>query len=336
MKILLDHGNPFLLAHGGFQIQIEQTKLALEAIGVDVDFMHWWDDSQRPDLIHFFGACPASYAQLAHAKGIKVIMSELRGGTGARSLGALAAQRLLTCAGRRLLPRLIVGKLAWDIYQRIDAAIALTTCEARIMREISECPPERLHVVPNGVEDIFFDTTPAPEVKWLVCTATVQSGKRVLELARAASEAQVPLWIIGKPYAEGDAYFRAFHDFARAHPQWVRYEGAIDDRQRLAEIYRGARGFVLVSTWESQSLSALEAAAARCPLLLADLPWARATFADRATYCPSTSDVAILARHLRAFWETDHRTSAPFVPLRWTQVAERLRAIYAGVLATAD
>ena len=33
MKVLFDHPNPFMLAHGGFQIQIEQTKKAPERIG---------------------------------------------------------------------------------------------------------------------------------------------------------------------------------------------------------------------------------------------------------------------------------------------------------------
>ena len=33
MKVLFDHPNPFMLAHGGFQNQIEQTKKAPERIG---------------------------------------------------------------------------------------------------------------------------------------------------------------------------------------------------------------------------------------------------------------------------------------------------------------
>ena len=46
MKVLFDHPNPFLLAHGGFQTQIVQTKVALERIGVEVDWLRWWDDEQ--------------------------------------------------------------------------------------------------------------------------------------------------------------------------------------------------------------------------------------------------------------------------------------------------
>ncbi len=51
-----------------------------------------------------------------------------------------------------------------------------------------------------------------------------------------------------------------------------------NNRSQLAEIYRPVRGFVRLSTKESVSLSALEAEACECPLLLSDLPWARTTF----------------------------------------------------------
>ena len=50
MKVLIDHQNPFLLMHGGLQIQIEQTKAALGAIGVEVEFLRWWDPAQRAGL----------------------------------------------------------------------------------------------------------------------------------------------------------------------------------------------------------------------------------------------------------------------------------------------
>ena len=64
MKILFDCPVPVLLAHGGAQIQIEQTKAGLEASGVGVEFIRWWDHSQNGDLIHFFGTTSNSYPAL--------------------------------------------------------------------------------------------------------------------------------------------------------------------------------------------------------------------------------------------------------------------------------
>src|SRR5687768_6171179 len=85
MKVLFDHPSPFLLAHGGFQTQIEQTKAALDGAGVEVEYLRWWDATQKGDLIHFFGRPGASYVDFAHHKGMKVVLSELLAGLGARS-----------------------------------------------------------------------------------------------------------------------------------------------------------------------------------------------------------------------------------------------------------
>ena len=68
VSILFDHGNPFFLAHGGFQIQIEETRRALEKVGVMVDQVRWWDPQQKGDLIHYFGRPHPSYIRLASQK----------------------------------------------------------------------------------------------------------------------------------------------------------------------------------------------------------------------------------------------------------------------------
>src|SRR5208283_223757 len=134
-----------------------------------------------------------------------------------------------------------------------------------------------------------------------VCTATLTERKRVLELAEAAVRAQTPVWIIGKAYAESDSYAQRFFALARQQPGIIHYEGAISDRARLAQIYRAARGFVLLSAMETRSLSAEEAAACECPLLLSDLPWARSTFGGHASYCPVVAPERT-ARFLRKFY----------------------------------
>ena len=331
MKVLLDGALPFSFAHGGAQLQMQGLQRGLSANGVEVEWLRWWDPEQTGDIVHFLGRPHLDYVQQAQSKGIRVVLAELLTAVGSRPPWALATQRLLIATLRRSA---FFRRMAWESYRCADACVALTAWEASLMTDVFGAERAKVHVVPNGVDDVFFETAPSPRIEWLVCTATIHQRKRVLELARAAVQAKTPVWIIGKPYAEADAYHRAFLEVARANPQWVRYEGAIDDRRRLAEIYRGARGFVLISTMESQSLSALEAAASRCPLLLSDLPWATTTFSKHATYCPDTSDPATIARHLRAFWDADHSATTPFVPLRWVEVAAKLRALYEALAKT--
>jgi glycosyltransferase involved in cell wall biosynthesis len=328
VKVLFDHSNPFLLAHGGFQIQIEQTKKALERVGVEVEYLRWWDANQSGDVIHFFGRPSVSYIERAHAKNIKVVMAELLGGLGARSATSRLLQRTMILSARSILPASYLSKLAWDAYRLVDACIALTAHQARLMKEMFDGRPEKIYIVPNGVETVFSNSPSVAREKWLLCTATITERKRVLELGQAAINAQIPLRVIGSPYFERDPYYRKFAELARSQPDLLQYEGGIQDREQLATAYRKARGFVLLSTMESLSLSALEAAACECPLLLSDLPWARTTFGENASYCSVKASTAETARALRAFYDSAPSLPLPEKPKTWEEIARDLQRIY--------
>jgi glycosyltransferase involved in cell wall biosynthesis len=331
MKILLNCHVPFSLAHGGAQIQIEQTQAGLEKIGVEVESLRWWDDKQTGDILHHFGRIPATLLELARQKGMKVVMAELLTGQGSRPVARLKFQRFLNRAAEKILPGSIRQRLDWESYRLADALIALTPWEAQLMTWLFNAPPQKVHVVPNGVEEPFFESQKATRGQWLVSTTTITERKRVLESAEAAVAAKTPLWIIGKPYSDSDPYARSFLALARSNPQIIRYEGAISDRAQLARIYREARGFVLLSAMESLSLSALEAAACECPLLLSDLPWARTTFREDARYCPIASPSG-MAPFLRQFYDDAPNLKSPAKPPTWTDVAVQFKAVYEKVL----
>lgn len=331
MRVILDHPNPFLLAHGGFQVQIEQTYNALRQTGVSVEYLRWWDDRQPADVIHYFGRPTIPYVESAHKKGIRIVLAQLLTGLGSRSRPALALQKATITLAQHTLPPIITGPFSWDVFQKVDACVALTAWEAYLMSYMFGARKEKVHVVQNGVENAFFASKPMSRSKWLVCTATITERKRVLELAQAALITKTPVWIVGKPYAESDPYAQRFFALARENPQMIRYEGAVSERARLASIYREARGFVLLSTMESLSLSALEATACECPLLLSDLPWAKVTFAENASYCPITSP-AKTAFYLRAFYDAAPTLKLSPKPPTWPEIGAQLKDIYERVL----
>jgi len=333
MRVLFDHSTPFCLAHGGFQIQIEQTARALRESGVDVDYLRWWDDAQTGDVIHYFGRPDEVYAGLAQQKGLKLVIADLLTELGSRSRPLRVLQKALTESARTVLPPAFTARMGWRAFAMADAMIALTEWEAALMAEMFRAPRDRIHVVPNGVEEVFLQSAPQTRERWLVCTATITARKRVLELAEAAVTAQTPVWIIGQPYSKSDPYGQRFEALAARHRDWIRYEGAIHDRARLAEAYRRARGFVLLSTKESLSLSALEAAACGCPLLLTDLPWARTVFGEHANYCPVASATQTAAV-LRRFYDQAPTSPVPPKPLTWREVAGQIKAVYETVLRT--
>ena len=228
MKVLLDHPNPFLLAHGGFQIQIEQTRQALIRIGWDADWLRWWDAEQKADLIHYFGRPHPAYIQQCHEKGLKVVMSELLTGLGSRSAGARTIQKALMVVAKKILPYDFISRLGWESYQKADAVVALTEWEKKLMAEMFSAPPHSIHVVPNGVEDFFLQDKPQKKRSdYLLCTATITPRKRVLEIAQAATLARVKIRFLGEPYSAEDSYFKQFMATVKESAGWVEYGGSI-------------------------------------------------------------------------------------------------------------
>jgi glycosyltransferase involved in cell wall biosynthesis len=331
VKILIDHNEPFLLAHGGLQIQVESTKAALQEADFEVEYLRWWDHSQCGDLIHFFGRANPSHIDFAHTKGMKYVMQELLTSQGSRSVTHLRLQAAANRILRKILPSSYRLPLRWDSYQKADAIIAITKWEAWIMGALFDAPPQRIRVVPNSVADVFFRRAAKPFGEHLICVATITERKRLLELAQAATFAETPLRVIGKPYSDSDPYFLRFLEAIRASQGIVEYLGPIHKPEDLASCLHHARGFVLPSTMETQSLAALEAAAAGLPLLLSDLPWAHDTFGNKATYLPICSGL-VLSSHLKNFFDLAPRLPTPDKPPTWREVADKLVRIYDSLL----
>jgi len=330
MKVLLNHHIPFSLSHGGMQVQIEQTQTALQQAGVRVEPLRWWDDTQTGDVLHHFTRIPTNLLSLAQRKGMKVVMTDLLTEQGSRSRISLRLQKLFTRGAPVVLPNLMTAYFGWESYLLADACVALTPWEGHLIRYIFGAPDNKVHIIPNGVENVFLESSPVERGKWLVCTATITERKEVLKLAEAALSANVPVWIIGKPYSESDPYFQQFLALAKANQEIIRYEGAVSDRNRLARIYREARGFVLLSKWESLSLSALEAAACECPLLLSELPWAKSHFGNTASYCPVNGSKT--TAFLRNFYHAAPQLSPPPKPASWAEIGVRLKNLYQQLL----
>jgi len=334
MKVILSCYNPSMLTHGGQQVQIEQTQAALEKIGVSAEPLRWWDAQQTGDIFHHFGRFPAHLVLFAQEKRLKVVISELLGGQGVRSPARLRLEGWVRRVALRRVPKRLLANFNWETYLLADACVVCTPWEAQVLAWLFNVPPGKIHPVANGVEEEFLNSQPAERGPWLLCTATIAQVKRVVELAEAAVQAKTPLWVVGKPYRPSDPYALRFIELARTYPRVLRYEGPMQDRAKLAQVYRQARGFVLLSQWESLSLAALEAAACQCPLLLTDLPWARTVFAQKARYCPLTTSTARTAAVLRSFYDAAPNLPVPSRPLNWLEVAKQLAKIYESVLKT--
>ncbi len=89
---------------------------------------------------------------------------------------------------------------------------------------------------------------------------------------------------------------------------------------------------MLLSYDKSLSLSALEAAACECPLLLSDLPWARTTFNEDASYCQIASP-SRTSFFLKRFYEAAPNLKSPARPPSWIEIAEQFKKLYGNLMA---
>jgi len=328
MKILFAHSCPFAFAHGGFQIQIEQTKAALESRGLEIEYVRWWDDQQTGELIHHFGVPSVSYLKLAREKRIPVVVTHLFTATCNRSLLQLKIQGAIT---RTMLALpgwgMIKNQLNWESFRLADQMIVGLQAEKRVLHTVFGVHHSRISTVPLGLHRSFLEAGKSSRLKpYLITTGTITNRKRSVELAVMAQEAQVPILFVGKPYDLSDPYWKKFADLI--DDQFVLYHDHVTDPGQMIGLLQPSQGFVLFSQYENWCLSAHEAAACGLPLLVPDQPWSRECFGAHASYFDA-STTRQNPGTLRSFYEKCPSMRAPAIKFySWDDVAERLETCY--------
>ena len=187
-------------------------------------------------------------------------------------------QRCLTNLARTFLPSGLTYRLGWDVYRELDAMVYVVEHEWETAKYLFRAE-SRARATSSRTEwnaDALADLArPQAQEDYLVCAATIHPRKNSVMLAQAAHLAGVPVVFLGKPYAPDDAYFLEFQK--HVDNKMVRYPGFVSTEEKHRYL-RGARGFVLISQFESGSIAVYEAAAAGLPLLLSDLPWANKVY----------------------------------------------------------
>lgn len=326
LKVLIDHPAPFLLAHGGVQVQIEQTKAALEAIGLQAEYVRWWDKSQTGDLIHFFAVPRSAYLKQARLRELPVIATVFLSETCNRPNWKLVSQGMLTSLIlRQPFGSGIKEQLNWTAYRLCKHLVVGLEAERIALVKAFGVESSRVSVVPLGLPDEYLKAGSANRFEnHLICPGTINAVKRSVELALIAKEADVPILFVGKPYHARDPYWLKFQELIDGrHVKYQAHVGVED----MIRLYQRARGLVLSSQYENWSLVASEAVACGLPLLLPDQKWSRERFGPTARYFPHNQQQQV--RVLRDFFEDSPALSPPKVKLHsWREIAKQLMDLY--------
>jgi glycosyltransferase involved in cell wall biosynthesis len=334
MKVLFNCHWPFLLAHGGMQVQIEQTKAALDLIGVETGFLEWWNEDQRGDILHHFGAMPAPLIRLARDKGWKVVITILLTHTCNRSNRELLLRK--ACIRPLMLgvvPQRLRIRLPWFAFRLCDRVVVGLDAERYVLEKVYGVGTKFVTVVPYGLTEAFLRAGPGNRTEdHLICHGRIDPVKDSLELAQLAREAQVPVLFVGKPHDANGEYWAKFRRLV--DNRFVKHHLHVESEAGLVSLLQRARGFVSLSRFENWCLAAHEAAACGLPVLLSDVRWARERFGSQAAYFPRQGKPAAVAA-LRRFYEQSPALPAPKVWLpSWGDVAVMLRDLYAQVLGS--
>ena len=331
MKIIFSHLFPFSLTHGGVQTLIESLRSHLSAQGVAVEPERWWDENQRGDILHFFGRPHSGHVRMAKQKGYKIVLTDLLDKTASRSCSRLFIQHCMIRAAQRFLPQW-TERIGWEVYRNVDALIFIVKHEWGVARFLFNAQCNIVRIIPHGLEEKALKELirPQTEEDYLVSLATIDPRKNSVLLAQAASAAKLPVLFLGRPYSEQNDYFKQFRGLV--DDRFVRYGGFVSEEEKC-RLLRGARGFVLLSQFESGCFAVYEAAAAGLPMLLPKLPW--------ACYYPENDGISFVRRltvpqarsALTEFYRIAHRRpTSLFYVNSWDDIARQYLEVYQEVL----
>jgi glycosyltransferase involved in cell wall biosynthesis len=138
------------------------------------------------------------------------------------------------------------------VLRAADAVVTVSEFTRAETIELAYVPPERLRVIPNGVDRVFTPEGPRAEGDYVLAVATLEPRKNLGRAVSAAREVGVELRVVG---ARGWGGVEV--------DGWV---GEIPDTE-LAELYRGARCVLYPSLYEGFGLPVVEAMACGTPVV---------------------------------------------------------------------
>ncbi|MBL7989229.1 MAG: glycosyltransferase family 4 protein [Chlorobi bacterium] len=290
------------LVAGGPWVQAQETAQALTSAGVTVEWFNQWEpfDAGKYDLVHLFGANMMSYDIAVRLRqfGVPFVVSSI--------FFTLRSPRQIRLAlkAERLLQRGVGGGFRSDfgitaaVCHAANAVLPNTTAESAIITGGFGVEPEKVHVVPNGVNARFANATPELFLQqYGIQNAVLNVGhigsvrKNVLGLLKAMQRVDAPLVLIGK--IQRGEYADRCLELAKKNPRVEIIEGVANDSPLLESAYSACPVFALPSFFETPGIAALEAGLAEATVVITQHGGTRDYFGSDGIYVNPSSTNSI-------------------------------------------
>lgn len=323
------------LVRGGLELQGENTRRALEGIGVEVRYLSAEDREIPSDIVHFFGTYPG-YPMVGHAcrtRKVPYVCTPV----------LLVHQTGTALKFRSWRKKYLQGSFPKDqreLYRGAARLLTLTSVEERNLDDYfgeGLAPKVRIPIgidarFANGDPNAFWSRFGMTE-PFVLQTGRLEGRKNQLSVVRALKDKGIPLVLIGS--SEDKAYEEACLKEGKG---FVHFLGRIPlEDPALAGAYAAAKVFAMPSESEVLSASALEASVSGLPSVLGNGWGADAYLGEDARYVDPKSVDQIRSALLDLWANPGDRVSrsAKYEPqFRWDSVARHILEQYEEVLRT--
>ncbi len=297
MKVKFVPYQPHCFAFGGFEIQMLGALDAVIKAGVQAEKIDVWSKDSDFEILHCWGLGFHHYENMRWAKHAKkkIVLTALL------SYYENFNERL-----RHLLSTHIKKAQYYiQIANMADAVVVVNELQAEACRRYFKVPREKIHVIPNIVNSLFFDSPPDtsfvkkfPVSNYVLTVGSVCSRKNQLNLAYACVKGNRNLVIIGRLLEGEESYGEQIDAEIKKNRNitWIR--GLSSNSSELVSAYQNCAIVALPSFVEQQPITLLEAVAVQKPLLIADRAYARQKY-YRNAMCVSPGSIDAIVDGIR-------------------------------------
>ncbi len=248
MKVLFQNRDPSSWM-GGDAIKIQKIIEGLRELGVDVRFSHRINEEEAKNvdivhLVHLSMTWTKGHWQNAKIYGKKIVVNSIF--------------HPVEC------PQ-FTSQEQNELCKDASAIICMSEAEKNLIGErISFRDDKKFHIIPNGIDKMFYDVIGLTDRNYVMGAGRMMSGKGFLLLAQACKELGYPLLIVGPKFESG-----LVEKIKKVNPQVICI-GEVP-RETMPYLYGHARVFCSLSNWEVFSYTLLEAGASGCNIVYTNL-----------------------------------------------------------------